>query len=159
MDYLWFWTWYSAITILFYQVNNSPCLCFRIQEVFSYLKSLQLPVGAPSQDRSTLEKQQRLQEVLKGITMLFKRLHLCYERAQEQTGGMEYTQVFEKVFFFNFRENRNKSKICKYKPVRHFHYIVNFVHFVPLNLKYWKQSYLNSVKHLMAKLQFVWFLI
>jgi hypothetical protein len=67
--------------------------------VFSYLKSLQLPVGAPSQDRSTLEKQQRLQEVLKGITMLFKRLHLCYERAQEQTGGMEYTQVFEKVVF------------------------------------------------------------
>ena len=99
MDYLWFSTWYSAITVLYNQVNNAPCLCFRIQEVFSYLKSLQLPVGAPSQDRSTLEKQQRLQEVLKGITMLFKRLHLCYERAQEQTGGMEYTQVFEKVVF------------------------------------------------------------
>ena len=68
-------------------------LRFRIQEVFSYLKSLQLPVGSPAQDRATLEKQQRLQEVLKGITQLFKRLTLCYERAQEQTGGMEYTQV------------------------------------------------------------------
>ena len=68
-------------------------LIFRIQEVFSYLKSLQPPVGSPVQDKATLEKQQRLQEVLKGITQLFKRLHLCYERAQEQTSGMEYTQV------------------------------------------------------------------
>ena len=44
-------------------------------------------------DRSTLEKQQRLQEVLKGITQLFKRLHVCWDKAQENTGGMEYTNI------------------------------------------------------------------
>ena len=42
----------------------------RIQEVFNYLKTLQPPVGNPATDRSTLEKQQRLNEVLKGITQV-----------------------------------------------------------------------------------------
>ena len=50
-------------------------------------------VGSTGPDKQTLEKQFRLNEVLKGITQLFKRLHLCYERAQDQTSGMEYTQV------------------------------------------------------------------
>merc|ERR1719436_1659176 len=51
----------------------------RTQEVFSILKSLQPPVGSYSKqtqqhDQSNLEKQTRLQDVLKGIGMLFKRL-------------------------------------------------------------------------------------
>ncbi|CAB4057212.1 MED30 [Lepeophtheirus salmonis] len=68
----------------------------RIQDVFSYLKSLQPPVGSNFQDRDrqTLEKQQkRLQEVLKGIVQLFKRLKVCWEKCQENTLGMEYTQM------------------------------------------------------------------
>eukprot|EP00095_Tigriopus_kingsejongensis_P005528 maker-scaffold282_size228295-snap-gene-1.26 protein:Tk05528 transcript:maker-scaffold282_size228295-snap-gene-1.26-mRNA-1 annotation:"mediator of rna polymerase ii transcription subunit 30-like isoform x1" len=65
----------------------------RIQEVFSYLKSLQPPIGAPAQDRATLEKQQRLQEVLKGIALLYKRLHVCWDKVNEYTVAMEYTNV------------------------------------------------------------------
>ena len=49
--------------------------------------------SSSSPDRNTLEKQQRLQEVLKGITQLFKRLHVCWDKAQENTGGMEYTNI------------------------------------------------------------------
>ena len=59
----------------------------RIQEVFNYLKTLQPPVGNPNTDRATLEKQQRLNEVLKGITQLFKRLHVCWDKAQEHSAS------------------------------------------------------------------------
>ena len=66
----------------------------RTQEVFSYLKSLQPPVGNADKDKLNLEKQQRLAEVLKGITHLFKRLTFCWNKAQEHgMGGMEYTQL------------------------------------------------------------------
>ena len=70
----------------------------RIQEVFNYLRTLQPPVGNPTTDRATLEKQQRLNEVLKGITQLFKRLHVCWDKAQEHTtgegnGSMEHTNI------------------------------------------------------------------
>ena len=67
----------------------------RIQEVFNYLKTLQPPVGNPTTDRATLEKQQRLNEVLKGITQLFKRLHVCWDKAQEHSAGdsMELTNI------------------------------------------------------------------
>ena len=41
-----------------------------------------------------MEKQQRLNEVLKGITQLFKRLHVCWDKAQEHTTGMpEHGQI------------------------------------------------------------------
>merc|ERR1719318_788325 len=66
----------------------------RTQEVFSILKSLQPPVGSYSaqtqqHDKSTMEKQTRLQDVLKGIGMLFKRLRVCWDKCQENTGGMD----------------------------------------------------------------------
>ena len=55
-------------------------------------------MGNPTTDRATLEKQQRLNEVLKGITQLFKRLHVCWDKAQEHTtgegnGSMEHTNI------------------------------------------------------------------
>ena len=55
-------------------------------------------MGNPTTDRATLEKQQRLNEVLKGITQLFKRLHVCWDKAQEHTtgdgnGSMELTNI------------------------------------------------------------------
>ena len=66
----------------------------RTQEVFSYLKSLQPPVGNADKDKLNLEKQQRLAEVLRGITHLFKRLTFCWNKAQEHgMGGMEYAQL------------------------------------------------------------------
>ena len=70
----------------------------RTQEVFSILKSLQPPVGAFNQqtqqhDKSNQEKQNRLQDVLKGIGMLFKRLRVCWEKCQENTGGMDFTPI------------------------------------------------------------------
>merc|ERR550519_2028814 len=59
----------------------------RTQEVFSILKSLQPPIGSynpqtVAHDKSNQEKQNRLQDVLKGIGMLFKRLRVCWEKCQ-----------------------------------------------------------------------------
>merc|ERR1719186_415977 len=70
----------------------------RTQEVFSILKSLQPPVGSYSaqtqqHDKSTQEKQNRLQDVLKGIGMLFKRLRVCWDKCQENTGGMDFLPI------------------------------------------------------------------
>ena len=70
----------------------------RTQEVFSILKTLQPPVGSFNQqtqthDKSNQEKQNRLQDVLKGIGMLFKRLRVCWEKCQENTGGMDFMPI------------------------------------------------------------------
>merc|ERR1711973_523325 len=70
----------------------------RTQEVFSILKSLQPPVGSynpqtVAHDKSNQDKQSRLQDVLKGIGMLFKRLRVCWEKCQENTGGMDFLPI------------------------------------------------------------------
>merc|ERR1719309_645517 len=70
----------------------------RTQEVFSILKSLQPPVGSFNQqtqqhDKSNQEKQNRLQDVLKGIGMLFKRLRVCWEKCQENTAGLDFYPI------------------------------------------------------------------
>lgn len=67
----------------------------RTLEVFSILKSLQPPVGQYNQqtqqnDRAILDKQKRLEEVLKGIGMLFKRLRVCWDKCQESTASIEH---------------------------------------------------------------------
>lgn len=64
----------------------------RTHEVFSYLRVLQPPYGSSAADKNFYEKQQRLQEVLGGISTHFKRLRVCWEKANEHTAGMEYTQ-------------------------------------------------------------------
>jgi len=70
----------------------------RTQEVFSILKSLQPPYGAFSkamqhQDQANIEKQKRLNDVLNGIGMLFKRLQLCWDKCQENSGGMDFYPI------------------------------------------------------------------
>ena len=70
----------------------------RTQEVFSILKSLKPPVGgynkmAAMEDQNNLEKQNRLNEVLKGIGMLFKRLRVCWEKCQENTSGLDFYPI------------------------------------------------------------------
>merc|ERR1719429_753488 len=70
----------------------------RTQEVFSILKSLHPPVGgynkmSQMQDQSQIEKQKRLNDVLNGIGLLFKRLRVCWDKCQENTGGMDFYPI------------------------------------------------------------------
>ena len=45
------------------------------------------------QDQQNLEKQKRLKDVLNGIGLLFKRLAVCWEKCQENTGGMDFYPI------------------------------------------------------------------
>ena len=67
----------------------------RTHEVFSYLRVLQPPYGSQAADKNFYEKQQRLQEVLGGISTHFKRLRVCWEKAN----------VSLIVFFLLYRRN------------------------------------------------------
>ena len=53
----------------------------RTHEVFSYLRDIQPPYGSQMADKIFYEKQQRLQEFLAGITTHFKRLRVCWDKA------------------------------------------------------------------------------
>ena len=45
------------------------------------------------QDQSNLDKQKRLNDVLNGIGLLFKRLKVCWDKCQENTGGMDFYPI------------------------------------------------------------------
>ena len=84
----------------------------RVQEVFNYLKTFTPPSGSAAQDRLNMEKQQRLQDVLKGISHLFKRLHLCWTKANETTVGYEGTDL-EALIPFKGEENALRAELEK----------------------------------------------
>jgi len=87
----------------------------RTQEVFSILKSLQPPYGAYSkamqhQDQANIEKQKRLNDVLNGIGMLFKRLQLCWDKCQENSGGMDFYPIESLIPFKDESQELNSGK-------------------------------------------------
>lgn len=60
-------------------------------------------------DKAALEKQQRLKDVLGGITAQFQRLRVCFEKANEQTANMvEYTQLESLIPLKDEREMKNE---------------------------------------------------
>merc|ERR1719348_2545169 len=90
----------------------------RTQEVFSILKSLQPPVGSynpqtVAHDKSTIEKQNRLQDVLKGIGMLFKRLRVCWDKCQENTLGMEFLPMESLIPLKDDIQDSNRTELEK----------------------------------------------
>ena len=75
----------------------------RTHEIFNYLKSLQPPFGSQNLDKVYIEKQHRLHEVLGGITQHFKRLRLCWEKANVSP---RMICSFNSYDFFDFRNTR-----------------------------------------------------
>lgn len=67
----------------------------RTQEVFQTLKTVQLPNGTPQGANVSNEKKVKVQEQLRTIRLLYKRLRLIYEKCNEncQLQGMEYTHI------------------------------------------------------------------
>lgn len=80
----------------------------RTCEVFGYLRQLQPPFGSQNGDKELASKQARLQEVLTGITHHFKRLRVCWDKAIDQTSGMEYTQLESLIPLKDEREMKNE---------------------------------------------------
>lgn len=67
----------------------------RTQEVFQTLKQIQPPNGTPQGASQSNDKKVKVQEQLRTIRVLFKRLRLIYEKCNEncQIQGMEYTHI------------------------------------------------------------------
>lgn len=67
----------------------------RTQEVFQTLKAIQPPAGTAQSANASNEKKAKVQELLRTIRVLFKRLRLIYEKCNEncQIQGMEYTHI------------------------------------------------------------------
>lgn len=65
----------------------------RTQDVFQTLKAIQPPNGTPQGLNASNEKKAKMQEQLRTIRLLFKRLRLIYEKCNETCQGMEYTHM------------------------------------------------------------------
>ncbi|BES97795.1 U1 small nuclear ribonucleoprotein C [Nesidiocoris tenuis] len=67
----------------------------RTQEIFQTLKAMQPPNGTPQGATISNDKKGKMQEQLKMIRLLFKRLRVIYEKCTEslQLQGMEYMHI------------------------------------------------------------------
>ncbi|CAG9117781.1 hypothetical protein JYU34_003553 [Plutella xylostella] len=65
----------------------------RTADVFATLKAIQPPNGTPQGVNASNEKKAKMQEQLRTIRLLFKRLRLIYEKCNETCQGMEYTHM------------------------------------------------------------------
>ncbi|GBP77592.1 Mediator of RNA polymerase II transcription subunit 30 [Eumeta japonica] len=65
----------------------------RTQDVFQTLKAIQPPNGTPQGVTASNDKKAKMQEQLRTIRLLFKRLRLIYEKCNETCQGMEYTHM------------------------------------------------------------------
>ncbi|KAI5639721.1 mediator complex subunit 30 domain-containing protein [Phthorimaea operculella] len=65
----------------------------RTQDVFQTLKAIQPPNGTAHGENASNDKKAKMQEQLRTIRLLFKRLRLIYEKCNETCQGMEYTHM------------------------------------------------------------------
>lgn len=65
----------------------------RTQEVFMALKTSQPPNGTAQGTNASAEKKAKLQEQIRNVRILFKRLRLIYDKCNENCQGMEYTHI------------------------------------------------------------------
>jgi len=64
-------------------------LVSRTQEVLQILKSLQPPNGTPQSNAAAMDKKNKLQEQLKTVKVLFKRLRIIYDKCNENSQDLE----------------------------------------------------------------------
>ncbi|EFA08543.1 mediator of RNA polymerase II transcription subunit 30 [Tribolium castaneum] len=84
----------------------------RTQEVFQTLKTIQPPNGTPQSSNASNEKKAKVQEQLRTIRVLFKRLRLIYEKCNEncQLQGMEYTHIESLIPFKDEHDPKHDEK-------------------------------------------------
>ncbi|XP_068916321.1 mediator of RNA polymerase II transcription subunit 30-like isoform X1 [Tenebrio molitor] len=84
----------------------------RTQEVFQTLKTIQAPNGTPQSSNASNEKKAKVQEQLRTIRVLFKRLRLIYEKCNEncQLQGMEYTHIESLIPFKDEHDPKHDEK-------------------------------------------------
>ncbi|XP_045492635.1 mediator of RNA polymerase II transcription subunit 30 [Colias croceus] len=65
----------------------------RTQDVFQTLKAIQPPNGTQHGENASNDKKAKMQEQLRTIRLLYKRLRLIYDKCNETCQGMEYTHM------------------------------------------------------------------
>ncbi|XP_013188655.2 mediator of RNA polymerase II transcription subunit 30 [Amyelois transitella] len=78
----------------------------RTQDVFQTLKAIQPPNGTPHGENASNDKKAKMQEQLRTIRLLFKRLRLIYEKCNETCQGMEYTHMESLIPLKDEAENK-----------------------------------------------------
>lgn len=78
----------------------------RTQDVFQTLKAIQPPNGTQNGENVSNDKKAKMQEQLRTIRLLFKRLRLIYEKCNETCQGMEYTHMESLIPLKDEAENK-----------------------------------------------------
>ncbi|KAA0195678.1 hypothetical protein HAZT_HAZT005023 [Hyalella azteca] len=82
----------------------------RTIELFSLLKSIQLPNGTPSGTQLSVDNRSRIQENINRTRHLFKRLHIIYAKVNEDCSGMDYTPIESLIPYRDDVESRPDLK-------------------------------------------------
>ncbi|XP_002736228.1 mediator of RNA polymerase II transcription subunit 30-like [Saccoglossus kowalevskii] len=72
-------------------------ILIKTTEIFNVLKTTQLPNGVSSSPANHQERHVKLQEYLRNISMLFKKLRLVYEKCNENCAGLDHTNPEELI--------------------------------------------------------------
>lgn len=88
-------------------LRNRSCLSW----FFLLSFSLQPPNGTAQGANTSNEKKAKVQEQLRTIKILFKRLRLIYEKCNENCQGMEYTHI--EVFLLIIWNSSEQCKTCQ----------------------------------------------
>lgn len=92
-------------------------------DLFQLLKQVQLPTGSQQSISLQKDKKEKIQENLKNITLLFRRLRLIYDKCNENCAGMEYTHIESliplKDEVDSRPEERKHTEVMKYVSEEH----------------------------------------
>ncbi|KAF2363830.1 Mediator complex subunit Med30 metazoa [Trinorchestia longiramus] len=82
----------------------------RTIELFSLLKSIQLPNGTPNGTQLSVDNRTRIQDNINRTRHLFKRLHIIYAKVNEDCSGMDYTPIESLIPYRDDVESRPDLK-------------------------------------------------
>ena len=86
----------------------------KASELFSVLKTISLPNGLPG--GQTEDRKNKVQELLRSIGGLFKRLHKIYDRVNDQCAGFEAKPIEELIpFERSDGQSRKESRLNDYR--------------------------------------------
>ncbi|XP_015111733.1 mediator of RNA polymerase II transcription subunit 30 [Diachasma alloeum] len=85
----------NTVSLCKYGQDTVIDIASRAMEVFQTLKVLQAPIATSQGSTAATEKKLKIQDQLRMIRLLFRRLKLIYEKCNEncQLQGMEYTHI------------------------------------------------------------------
>ncbi|XP_066269190.1 mediator of RNA polymerase II transcription subunit 30-like [Branchiostoma lanceolatum] len=79
----------------------------KTQEVFGLLKTWQLPNGVNPNIQVHQERQTKLQDLVRQMEVLFRKLRLIYEKCHESTAGLQHSNIEALVPYVEHLEGKH----------------------------------------------------